>query len=67
MTQEHGWDKKRGEQEFETAKTFLRSMGLPEEQQKLTFEQVKKGEGRTSARDNPYTSRAIFSADELDR
>lgn len=66
MTQELGWTEAKQEQEFKDAQEHLKSMGLPDAQRTLTFAQVKAGEGRTTAENNPYTSRTIFAPEELD-
>lgn len=66
MTQEFGWTEAKQEQEFKDAQEHLKSMGLPDAQRSLTFAQVKAGEGRTTAQNNPYTSRTIFAPEELD-
>lgn len=43
MSKELNWSKKRQEDEFTDAKTFLTSMGLHPDLEKVSFEDVKNG------------------------
>lgn len=43
MTEELNWSQKRQDSEFEDAKTFLTSMGLHPDLEKVSFDDVKSG------------------------
>lgn len=65
MASELGWSRKQQNQEFVEARDFLASMGLPHHQSRLSFADVRKG--RAHQHQHSRTSRAIFSADELEQ
>ena len=65
MSDELGWNKSRQKEEFQLARDFLLSMGLPTLQAQLTLQDVRNGKAHlyTSGDNNP--SRALFSPEEL--
>jgi glycerol-3-phosphate dehydrogenase len=67
MSAELGWNRKRQNQEFEDAKMFLLSMGMPRSKLDLTLADVRKGKvAALTNQEDALTSRAIFSSEELD-
>jgi glycerol-3-phosphate dehydrogenase len=67
MGEELRWNNRRKNDEFERAKEFLLSMGLPKSKMSFSLADVKKGKlSALTNEEDALTSRAIFSADELE-
>lgn len=67
MSEELGWNSNRKNREFEEAKNFLLSMGLPQSKLKTTIQEIRNGRLAASMNEeDAIISRSIFSVDELD-
>lgn len=61
MAEELKWDQKRQDSEFEDAKTFLTSMGLHPDLEKVSFDDVKSGRiaARRSLGNSPLRTKEL--------